>query len=80
MQLTLFSLGKMLQIHCYLPTNSESFTLTVKTPNEFVSEDLVLLDAKRLEDIFVNNVGKRLCQKARLLAGVEKGLNKSLFY
>ena len=80
MKLTLFSLGKMLQIHCYLPANSESFTLTVKTPNEFVSKDLVLLDAKRLEDIFINSIGKRLCQKARLLAGVEKGLNKSLFY
>lgn len=74
MQLTIFSLGQTLQIHCHLPANSESFTLHIKKLDEFVTEDLKLVNYKKLKSCFTSSVGNRLRHKARLLAGLEKGL------
>ena len=73
-QITIFNLGKSIQIHGFIPSASESFTGCLKQADEFVNEQLELVNVIRLASIFKSQVGGKMQHKSRLVAGLERGL------
>eukprot|EP00088_Acartia_fossae_P013738 TRINITY_DN1726_c0_g1_i12.p1 TRINITY_DN1726_c0_g1~~TRINITY_DN1726_c0_g1_i12.p1 ORF type:complete len:268 (+),score=22.55 TRINITY_DN1726_c0_g1_i12:43-846(+) len=73
-QITIFNLGKFIQIHGFIPSASESFTVCLKQGDEFVNDNFELVNVKRLATIFKSQVGEKMQHKSRLVAGLERGL------